>query len=838
VDRLSRAVSAAQLTVLCAPAGTGKTVLAAQWAEAADHANGHAVAWLTLGPSDGSPAAFWCHLLDAVGDLLPERADVRVPVSGETLDPIFIDELADRLAGRPLGVTLVLDRFELVHRRTCVDLDRLLQRAGDGLRLVLLTRTPTGLPLHRYRLEGRLAEIGADELCFTLKSTIATLTAHGLRPTGPAADLLQQATQGWPAAVRFVALALQEHRWTAPTPDQMAACLSTLETPLGDYLAAEVIAAIPEPGRDLLRCCSVADSFSSDLAGRLAGGLPTGTVLEDLARAGGLVEVDGTGRYRTHPLVRATLYSQLRERDPAAARGLHRLMTEVLAASGQPAEAVEQAARTGDGAFLVRVLVDSWAVACALLETRDGVVDGWTTGLPAEIETLESAVVSAARAVASRDLGRARMWMAKAAGFGMPGAAAELSLTLVGMRVCMASGDAEGTLAAVEDARAMLARTVREGAEHPSAHAIRAGLDSVEGEVHLHLGELDTAAGLFADALLDAAKDESGTRSMRLLAMLSLVEACRGNLTRAYELSETAEGIADDVGVPSRDRSPAVALARAWVAIERQQLSSAQRWLGRAERARETSGAPLLAGLAALLRVRLMRDRGQCSEARRLVARVPVGTAWLRLALEEEAVALGVAPTGTVRGVRTEPCPGVGSVLIQGEEQRVQTVPCQVVRLVCQARRHLQQGREGDAHAVLLTALSLGEEEQVRRPFRHAGADVRALMRSDPEIAHRSEWLAPSNGRIRDITSAEPVRPLGSPEDGGRPLRGELHEPLTEREQEVLRRLADLLSTQEIAASMFISVNTVRTHVRHILEKLAVGRRTEAVRRARELGLV
>jgi len=245
-----------------------------------------------------------------------------------------------------------------------------------------------------------------------------------------------------------------------------------------------------------------------------------------------------------------------------------------------------------------------------------------------------------------------------------------------------------------------------------------------------------------------------------------------------------------------------------------------------------------LAGVAALLRVRLMRDRGQCSEARRLVARVHVGTSWLRLPLEEEAVALGLAPAGTSGGVRTEPCPGVGNVLIQGDELRVQTVPGQVVRLVCQARRQLEQGRDDEAHAVLLTALALGEEEQVRRPFRHAGADVRALMRLDPEIAMRSQWLAPPGSRARDLTRSESLRQHASPGVGGRPTRGEVHEALTEREQEVLRRLADLLSTQEIAASMFISVNTVRTHVRHIIEKLSVGRRTEAVRRARELGLV
>jgi LuxR family maltose regulon positive regulatory protein len=147
-----------------------------------------------------------------------------------------------------------------------------------------------------------------------------------------------------------------------------------------------------------------------------------------------------------------------------------------------------------------------------------------------------------------------------------------------------------------------------------------------------------------------------------------------------------------------------------------------------------------------------------------------------------------------------------------------------VQRLLQQAERQLARGRPDVGRTLTLRALELAEPEQLRRPFRHAGAHVRALVRNDHDVAGRAGWLSPAGGSDAAVLASPPV--------------GRLPDDLTEREREVLRHLAALLSTQEIAAAMFISVNTVRTHVRHILDKLASTRRNEAVRRARELGLV
>ena len=120
-------------------------------------------------------------------------------------------------------------------------------------------------------------------------------------------------------------------------------------------------------------------------------------------------------------------------------------------------------------------------------------------------------------------------------------------------------------------------------------------------------------------------------------------------------------------------------------------------------------------------------------------------------------------------------------------------------------------------------ALQLGRGEQLRRPFAHASPPVWALIRSDARLHAKAAWLRPDHlaGAVEAGAPAQPVV-----------------DTLSDRELEVLGHLASFLTTEEIGAEMFISVNTVRTHVRRVLEKLSVSRRNDAVRRGKKLGLV
>ena len=162
--------------------------------------------------------------------------------------------------------------------------------------------------------------------------------------------------------------------------------------------------------------------------------------------------------------------------------------------------------------------------------------------------------------------------------------------------------------------------------------------------------------------------------------------------------------------------------------------------------------------------------------------------------------------------------------------------PADEVELCLRATvRELHDGDERRAVTSLDQALRLAAPELLRRPFRQAPDSVRQLLGRHPELARRHGWLARAHAVPAATRVPRPRRPVL---DGMQLEEPRILEPLTAKEHEVLGHLSELLTTEEIAAEMFISVNTVRTHVRNILRKLAASRRNEAVRRARELRII
>lgn len=167
-------------------------------------------------------------------------------------------------------------------------------------------------------------------------------------------------------------------------------------------------------------------------------------------------------------------------------------------------------------------------------------------------------------------------------------------------------------------------------------------------------------------------------------------------------------------------------------------------------------------------------------------------------------------------------------------------LPVQVDRWLLESLRQVRRGDERRAVEALEHSLRLAEPETLRRPFREAPAEVRRLLRTRPELARRHRWLA-WDGTEGGAGSRRAVRTLaaaGRDDTGAGTGTTLVVEALTQKEREVLAHLAELLTTEEIAGAMFVSVNTVRTHVRNILRKLGVSRRNEAIRRARDLQIL
>jgi LuxR family maltose regulon positive regulatory protein len=294
-------------------------------------------------------------------------------------------------------------------------------------------------------------------------------------------------------------------------------------------------------------------------------------------------------------------------------------------------------------------------------------------------------------------------------------------------------------------------------------------------------------------------------------------------------------------------------VALAWVHAERYDLQSAIAHASRASLGGGTASDPVAKGMLALVRARLCRARGDLSNAlaelNRVTSKHPTDMpSWLLDILANYEIHLrGPGAGGTVlkppaEGVRENPwrvvlqawaMVAVGKTVAASDlvaplrQQTDLPIDVQVGVWLVTAMGHLAQGRRDLARDALDRGLDLAEPEQLRRPVLEAPARLRRFISKDPRLVERHPWLTRSpirHSRATAAAAASPPQPVV--------------EPLTNKEREVLRHLASLLSTDEIARAMLVSVNTVKTHVRGVLRKLAVSHRNDAVRRARELGLI
>ena len=707
LDRVSRAVADAPFTLISAPAGYGKTVLASEWA--GSHASHlRPAAWLTVSDRDNQPGVFWSHVFFALAFVGAITEDAPLPMVSTAP---AVDELGELLLGAGGRAVLVLDAAERLRDPTIFDqLGRLLEGAGERLRLIMTTRADPPMPLHRYRLEGTLAEIRNDEIAFNRSEVEGLLNLHGLALADESVKEVVELTEGWAAGVRLAALALQSGGDHA-----------RLHWLTAEYLAAEVLSDLASADRDFLITVSLFDEIPAGMASEITGRADADLLLRQMSLRNTFVQpVRGRlGYYRMHPLMRAVLAKELLRDLPAAG-----------------------------------VDVPSRAADCVAL---------------------------------------LRTWL------------------------CDASGNAADTLLA--------ARTAR---EHTMAQAGRVDAQlqlhqalvlSSEGVAHLRAGDFEAAIRALRGA--SGAVGGGASEDLRLycLATLALAEVIRGQLSAGEELVQSADRLAEEIGVPSIRLPASLPLAHAWVALERQELSKAQHFLGRAGRLQEIGDDALLSAVSALLHARLMRDRGDRVGAREILEKVEPPPGWLRGYRDREAAELGLAirrPDDEAHSETGDSRRGPGTVTTA---QRIQ-------ELLKNAQVKCAAGDVGAGRCEVAKALSLGAHERIRRPFAHVPAEIRSMIRTDPELMSRAGWLRPEPaGAAIGPTRPTHVAVLVAPN-------------LSVRELEVLRLLSALLTTEEIAADLFISVNTVRTHVRKIFEKLCVSRRNDAVRRARELNLV
>jgi len=845
------------LTVVTGPLGAGKTMALALWAATEPGP----IAWVTLDKYDNRPGVFWAYFVAALrrsGVALPKA--LSAATRGRAAEHRFLLRLASALAAQDPPVTLVVDDFHLLTEpRVLSGLDFLMRNAGGGMRLAVGSQAAPLLPLHRYRLAGELAEIRADDLAFTVAEAGQLLSRHGCQLSADSLETLMRHTEGWAAGFRLAAISLAAHR----DPDRFVTELVTEDSALTGYLETEVLDSQARDAREVLLKLSILEQVNAEIATELTGNEPAGQIITALAHANAFVQPVGGGWYRFHTLFAGVLRRKLRFESPDRVPALHRRAAKWYERNGRLTDAVRHAARAGDWPLAARMVIDGLAID-EIIEPRGGrpMADEFAA-MPAGETWAEPHpyLVSAALALsASQPESAAAALDAAERTFERLSRGQQDAPRLAAALIRLAASRRDGDLAAVAEAgaraEALVSRIPGDGlTRHPR---VRARVLAARGAAELWSGRFDEAARVLETGVAAAATPGEDRERIDCRSHLALTEAVRGRLGRAAELACEAIAASRGVGRPPQEQGPrpAALAALAWVHLERHELReerSALKWLDTALGRRPDR---LVAAVACLVAAWDSLAEEHAEAAAQFVARARSGrsvSAWLEQRLnlaESQALAaagdIGAAlaaakradcdssPEAAVTLARAWAAAGDGDnaraalapVLAarDGVPGRVRLQACLVAAQVSYHDGDRARGRRSLGHA-----LRLAEREQVRLPFAVERGWIAPALQRDPE------WAGAHHNLVALVMPY--ARFPGRPDEPDEALIPG-SEPLTERELQVLRHVSSMLTTAEIAGELYISSNTVKSHIKHICHKLAVTHRGEAVRRARQLQLI
>ncbi|MGZ6566316.1 MAG: LuxR C-terminal-related transcriptional regulator [Solirubrobacteraceae bacterium] len=844
------------LTVVTGPAGAGKTTLMSSWLHARDQPG--TVAWLAVDRTDTRPAQFWAAAIDAV--LAAGEKGLNPLRAGELLGgDEFVPAFANAVSRLKAPLVLILDDFhELRAPGVSEQLDALLRHPPDSLRLAIVSRADPRLSLHRLRLEGHLAELRSADLAFTFDEAAALFELADLELTADQLRALHERTEGWGAGLRLAALSLQ----SCDDAEELIRTFAGDERTVADYLVEEVLQRQPEEVRDFMLRTSVVDQITPDLADALTRRADGARILELLERSNAFVScVDEQGPwYRYHGMFRELLGSQLRHRMPEAIAVQHRHAARWYAKSGRNVQAARHALQAGDWELAATVLSGGWlqllvrgeaAAVADLIETfprrlvtREpelAIAAGGSLLECGEVEEgLEYVELADHNASGVKPSRRADLILGRSIAQLYQGRAAGRFEAVRGVALKLLAGQGSASLAL-------------SGRERRALALLNLGI------VETWTGTPRRARAALEDSL--ALARHAGCRYLEFSALgpLALLEALNGALRRADELGHEAAALAQRHGWLRLPASAAAHCALAICAYHQNAMARAGEYLDAADAAaRGSRDRPVLA-IADLTRALLALRYGDVERAQRAVSRarqdvadwrIPVrlaglistvdadvlvaagrGADALRAADEARRLGWGEAVLVQAKLALSDGEPGTALELtadaLSGTTLMLRPATAIELRALSAVASH-QRGNDEVALELVEQALSLAEPEGYLSPFLAVGAPLRELLvrRIRAGTAHRS--LAGELGEALD------------PQAAGPPERRTalLLDPLSDRETAVLRYLPTALSKAEIASEMFVSVNTVKTHMKNIYRKLDVTDRSHAVRRARTLHLV
>lgn len=852
---LDRAV-ALPVTIVTGPAGTGKTLAVADWTT---HGRlpGPPV-WVSLDRGDNDPARFWSSVVSAIVLAAGPGAVAGLDIP-DAPDADFLNGVARNLDG---SFVLILDDAHELHDGQVLEwLDTIVRWPPEGVRIVLVSRHDPPLALHRLRLEGRLAEVRFADLALTGEESRELLSQWGVNLSPAAFERLLATTEGWVAAIRLAALALQ-------SADDPSASIEHFGGPafVSGYLWDELLRQLPDAYPEFLLRTSVADRICASLAAALTGEGRADEMLRALAKEQLLIqEYEGTAWYRTHSLLTEVLRGRLRADRPDLERQLHQTAALWFEREGVWLESLRHAVASGDWEFAGRVAARSGAVLGFGAERS--AFGNLLRDLPSGV-AIDHPELAAAAALAAHFRGEplgtsALVALAEPAVASLPEprrSIAQLVLEVTRAGHAQREGNAPDMVAATSAAAALLAGLSTQDA--PGWSRFRGAIVAMRGAAELWAGHPDSACDLLREAvtaypaghivpfgaayyggLLALAQIESGDMAAGRVTALAAVEGARAQgRARGYEVQWAW-------------------LALAMVEVQAGDEEAAQAAVAACEESAARRANPFVITLLRIVAARRLLSAGDLAAARRTLAEVDarlaqhrgmrafVGiTTAVRIDFEIAAgnadaalMVLAAYDESAARGEFGVPPPS---------SDRVDTARARLMLSTGRADRvhpavaHLLAGT-GVESAKAWLAVALAEDR-----LRHDSLSVQALTRSldlaaqqglalcflrpGPALAaalRRHQDVVGTHRDIVDIALASGAN--GVPKPHQAPV-----ERLTERENAVLAYLATMSSNAEIAAALSISENTVKQHLKAIYRKLGVGKRREAVRAARDHGLL
>ena len=879
----------ASFILICAPAGYGKTTLLAEWAQSLA-INGTAVAWVALDPGDDDPIPFSSYLIasliQALGPI-PELTQIAqlLRASPEMDLQRILPAVINAIVCSDRECVLILDDYHSIGSPAIHSaLVYLLEHLPENLRIAVGSRSDPPLPLARLRARGQLLEIRTAGLRFTIEETARFLNeVMQLELSAQGVSVLEERTEGWIAGLQLAALSVSDR----VDKEGFIAGFSGSQRYLVEYLMEEVVNRQREEVQSFLLSTSILERMCGDLCDALRGEHAAGAeILKRLEQANLFVVAldDHEDWYRYHHLFRDFLQLRLKKTQSERIPSLHRAACEWLAGRNLLREAARHAFQTQDWEYAA-AFVEQHSFTL-ILHSEIATIYEWCSAFPEEVMQRHPMLcIQQGLALAygfrrqNRARVEARLQQADRSIAVLEDRQAAFEMTEFAAVVRTFQAFAPDAAAEPRELLALAQRTLNAYAEgDPSRFT---GILTT-GYAYLALHDAQAAGAAFEAARQIALGVPLYFGIVESTFHLARLSHSQGLLPRAAELCR--QGQADIAALlPSPEQAlPALGsldVELGCVLLEQDRLDEAGQHLRRGLELMGGGMNPHYLMTAYIALFRLHEIQGRSEEALKYLDRLEA--AWPDIAFctrglrvmhflrtaPDDARTLAEAESwrrsfSASLGDAASP-PGMGpfgaaevfylAYLAWGHAQialgNAQAVMPYLARQLELANAHGLKNRvielslleaqgwraEGDnqrARSALERALAAAQPAGYVRIFDQGPAMTRLLVEAAQSSSHKET--------IECVLAAigVPETYLGQVDSAARATLAPYGERLSERELEVLRLIAQGATNHEIAGQLVITVGTVKSHINHILGKLDSHNRTEAVARARGLGLL